>query len=85
MNILQKEGLGLTHDPAQGGWIGVQHALVRARQAELLAEATAERQAHQASHQSESKHAVRRQLGRAMVRLGRALADETPGSTVRIA
>lgn len=81
MKISQKEGFDMTHDPTAGGGVQVRGALVQAHRSELLAEAAAERQAHVAH--LESKSGVRRQVGHALVRVGRALADDSPSGAAR--
>jgi methyl coenzyme M reductase subunit C len=64
----------MTRDLSTGGPIDSRGMIVRTHRAELLASAAAERTAHVAK--PSSKPTVRRQLGRTLVRIGRALADE---------
>ena len=56
---------------------------VKSHQAELMAEASANRAAQ--AGQGEPRAGLRRRLGHLLVRVGRALADETPGAPVHSA
>ena len=58
---------------------------VKSHQAELMAEASANRAAQASAGQREPRAGLRRSLGHLLVRVGRALADETPGAPVHSA
>jgi len=58
---------------------------VKTHQAELMAEASANRAAHASAAEAAPRAGLRRSLGHLLVRVGWALADETPGAPVHSA
>ncbi len=63
-----------------GGCFDVRETIIRAHLSSLMADAAAERRAHAGGDPAESRRGLRRQVGLALVRIGRALADEPTGS-----
>jgi hypothetical protein len=80
MTVLLKEGFDMTMDPIGGGAEDVRGTLIHAHQRDLLAKAAAERQVHELRQGPchEQSATVRRRLGLALVRVGQALAGDTP-------
>jgi hypothetical protein len=78
MTVLRKEGFDMTMDPIGGAAEGVRGALIRSHQAELLAQAAIEREIRQGQCSDGRPASVRRRFGLALVRVGQALAGETP-------
>ena len=78
MTVLRKEGTDMTMDPIGGANDDARATVIRSHLADLLAEAAVERQLRDARCQGEHPAGVRRRLGLALVRVGHALAGESP-------
>jgi hypothetical protein len=85
MNVLQKEGFLMPPERNEGFGYDLHGTFVKTHQTELMAEASANRAAHASRPEREPRDGLRRSLGHLLVRVGRALADETPGAPIQSA
>ncbi len=82
MTLSQKAGQDMSHKIDTGASVEVRARIVRAHRDDMLAAAATERQALAAHTRIGAVGGLRRGLGHALIRAGRAVARETPKTRV---